>query len=247
EELERKILVQHQDYVIQEKEECLILYFKDKDGALKEEIRSDELEEILEEGHKGHFGVQAAYDKLQPKYHFPHMWRTIKEYVESLCEVMGTRHSYTSAYHPQTNGLTEKFNGTLCNMLAKFVDEQGGSWDTWIPAALMCYRNKVHSSTKFTPALLRYGHNLETPFTLKRKSRDLNEPEGNVTPQDYVELLSNHHKRIYEIAKQNQDKAHEQQKKSYDKRIKQVSYKIGDKVLLYDSAKQNTKGDKFRK
>ena len=350
EELKRKILVQHQDYVIQEKEECLILYFKDKDGTLKEEIRSDELEEILEEGHKGHFGVQAAYDKLQPKYHFPHMWKTIKDYVEScrqcqlrkkprpneplhsikaskpfelvgmdcigplketpdgnkyiitmtdyftkwvearavkdikattitkfifeevitrhgvperiltdrgtsfrnelvesLCEVMGTRHSYTSAYHPQTNGLTEKFNGTLCNMLAKFVDEQGGSWDTWIPAALMCYRNKVHSSTKFTPALLRYGHNLETPFTLKRKSRDLNEPEGNVTPQDYVELLSNHHKRIYEIAKQNQDKAHEQQKKSYDKKIKQVSYKIGDKVLLYDSAKQNTKGDKFKK
>src|SRR5439155_4301846 len=80
EEVERKILVQHQGYIIQEKEECLILYFKDKDGTLKEEIRSDELEEILEEGHKGHFGVQAAYDKLQPKYHFPHMWRTIKEY-----------------------------------------------------------------------------------------------------------------------------------------------------------------------
>src|SRR5947208_17138203 len=105
----------------------------------------------------------------------------------------------------------------------------------------MCYRNKVHSSTKFTPALIRHGHNLKTPFTLKRKSRELNEPEGNVTPQDYVELLS---KRIYEIAKQNQDKAHDQQKKSYDKKIKQVSYKIGDKVLLYDSAKQNTNLEK---
>ena len=62
-----------------------------------------------------------------------------------------------------------------------------------------------------------------------------------------MDLLINQFKRIYEIARRNQDKAHERQKKSYDKRIKPVSYRIGDKVLLYNSAKQNIKGDKFRK
>jgi len=169
------------------------------------------------------------------------------ELVDSLCEIMGIKHSYTSAYHPQTNGLTEKFNGTLCNILAKLVDERGDHWDAWITTALLCYRNKVQSSTKFTPAFLTYGHNLETPFTLKRQSRQPDETETPITIDDYVELLTDKFKKVYEITQENQDKAHVVQKKAYDKKIKPASYNIGQKVLLYDSAKQNTKGDKFRK
>jgi|SRR5947199_10827599 len=51
------------------------------------------------------------------------------ELVYSLCEIMRIKHSFTSAYHPQTNSLTKKFNGALCNELAKLVDERGGYWD----------------------------------------------------------------------------------------------------------------------
>ena len=54
------------------------------------------------------------------------------EVVDSLCKVMGIKYALTSAYHPQTNGLTERFNATLCEMIAKFILEQGGEWNQWI-------------------------------------------------------------------------------------------------------------------
>ena len=62
------------------------------------------------------------------------------ELVDSLCKLMTIRHRLSSAYHPQTNGLTERFNKTLCNTLAKYVSDYGDTWDTFLNAALFAYR-----------------------------------------------------------------------------------------------------------
>ncbi len=45
----------------------------------------------------------------------------------------------TSPYHPQTDGLVERFNQTLKNMLQKFVADTGCDWDKWLPFVLFAY------------------------------------------------------------------------------------------------------------
>ena len=75
-----------------------------------------------------------------------------REFVNSLSSqlysITHTEHRITSAYHPQTNGLTERFNQTLTRCLAKVVDEYQSDWDERIDTVLMGYRASRQASTK---------------------------------------------------------------------------------------------------
>ena len=66
------------------------------------------------------------------------------------------KHTFSSPYYPQTNGMVERLNRTLCNSLAK-VKEQDEDWDIHIPAVLFAYRTKRHSTTGYTSFQLTYG------------------------------------------------------------------------------------------
>ena len=61
------------------------------------------------------------------------------------------RHKFSTPYHPQTNGLTENFNGTLVNFLHKVTIDHPTQWDKWINTALYVYRTKVHTTLKYSP------------------------------------------------------------------------------------------------
>ena len=67
-----------------------------------------------------------------------------REFVNSvnagLFELTGVHHKMSAAYHPQTNGLDERFNQTLCNALTKMVEGKEEEWDRYIDAALFAYR-----------------------------------------------------------------------------------------------------------
>jgi transposase InsO family protein len=61
----------------------------------------------------------------------------INKIVEKLCNACGIKHRVTSAYHPQANGHTERFNGTLITMLKKHAEENPDDWDKWLPFVLL--------------------------------------------------------------------------------------------------------------
>ena len=58
-----------------------------------------------------------------------------------------TEHRVTSAYHPQTNGLTERFNQTIQRALVKFVND----WDEKLDGVLFAYRTSEQASSNVTP------------------------------------------------------------------------------------------------
>src|SRR5206468_2489287 len=81
------------------------------------------------------------------------------------------------AYHPQTNGLTERFNKTLLEMLSMYVSKQQGDWDEYLPYVVHAYNTSVHVSTGETPFYLTRGHDARQPSFLDPLRIDLDESE----------------------------------------------------------------------
>ena len=68
--------------------------------------------------------------------------------VDNLCHHLGIKHKYSSTYHPQTNGLTERYNRTLVETLAKISDKAETNWDNYISAALFVYCTIKQNTTQ---------------------------------------------------------------------------------------------------
>ena len=76
--------------------------------------------------------------------------------ILDVCRLTGMAKINTTAYHPQTDGLVENFNRTLCAMLAKHSREFGPEWDIYLQHLLFAYRTKPHESTGESPFFLLY-------------------------------------------------------------------------------------------
>ena len=90
----------------------------------------------------------------------------IGQLMTQLYEVLGISHIKTSVYHPEPNGLVERFNGTLKHMLMKFVENQTDNWDKYLPHVLFAYRGVPCRSTGYSPFELLYGRSIRGPFLL---------------------------------------------------------------------------------
>ena len=80
------------------------------------------------------------------------------EIVEEYLKRIRGKHQLTTAYHPQTNGKVERFNGMLGSILTKFlVNKNIVQWTDFLPSALFACRIRNHSSTGMSPFKLLYG------------------------------------------------------------------------------------------
>ena len=78
-----------------------------------------------------------------------------------ICEVCPLVN--TSAFHPQCDGLTERFNQTRVHTLSQYVSASHDDWDHHIPVALFAYRTSPNEITGESPFMLLYGHNPRLP------------------------------------------------------------------------------------
>ena len=81
-----------------------------------------------------------------------------------ICEYIVVKKENTSAYHPQSEGLVERFNRTLNNMLAKSMAPETMEWDEQLPYVLFVYRAALQVSTSKSPFFLLYGRDPQLLF-----------------------------------------------------------------------------------
>ncbi len=84
--------------------------------------------------------------------------------VRHLCNLMGTTKVNTTSYHPQCDGLVERFNKTLCNILSMYVSSNQQDWDLFLPAALCAYHcSPCTESSTFSLFILLYSREPRLP------------------------------------------------------------------------------------
>ena len=145
---------------------------------------------------------------------------TSKVWTE-LMKLLGTRLNMSSAFHPQTDGLTERYNRVLEEYLRSYVSATYDDWDQWLPLAQFAVNNSKQESLQATPFYLNFGRHPRTPATVTNNS-DLPGAE---------EFASTLHKAITE-AKSALQAAQQRQKAFADNKTRRIEFAVGQKVLL---------------
>ncbi|XP_064397880.1 uncharacterized protein LOC135344578 [Halichondria panicea] len=86
--------------------------------------------------------------------------------LEEVYRVLQIRRIRTTPYHPQTDSLVKRFNGTLKSMLKKFTNRNATDWDEYLPYLLFAYREAPQESTGFSPFEMLYGHRVRGPLDI---------------------------------------------------------------------------------
>jgi transposase InsO family protein len=86
------------------------------------------------------------------------------KFLERLHETLDTQLRFSSAYHPQIDGRTERVNQILEDMLRACALQYGRSWDKSLPYAEFSYNNNYQESLKVAPFEMLYGRRCRTPL-----------------------------------------------------------------------------------
>ena len=137
----------------------------------------------------------------------------------------------TSPYHPQTDGLVERFNQTLKSMLRKVATDNGKDWDKLIPPLLFAYREVPQESTGFSPFELLYGRDVRGPLDVLKESWEA-ERRSDLNVIAYITLMRERLEEMSEHVHKNMQSAQTRQKSWYDKNARERSFQPGDQVLV---------------
>ena len=168
---------------------------------------------------------------------------------KELCKKFSIDKTRTTALRPQSDGLVERFNRTLEDILSKYISQNQKDWDDQLPWVLMAYRSSEHDTTKFSPCMLMIGREIELPVDLIYGPHPQSEEFPGETPAVFA-YSDNMQKRIWKVqekARSNILKASDRQKRQYDVRVNQHRYQTGDVVWLHTLLRVKQRSPKLQR
>jgi hypothetical protein len=158
----------------------------------------------------------------------------VSKFWRSLHQALKTKLDFSSAYHPQTDGQTERVNQVLEDMLRACVLTYGKNWEDSLAFAEFSYNNGYHTSLKKAPFEVLYERKCRTPLMWSEvRDRVIESP-------DFIKAAE---EKIAEI-RENLRIAQSRQKSYADKRRRKLKFDVGDHVYLKVSLIRGTR--KFR-
>ncbi|GJV38876.1 putative reverse transcriptase domain-containing protein, partial [Tanacetum coccineum] len=112
--------------------------------AVREDYKTKRLARLYINKIVARYGVPVSIISDRDSYFTSRLW-------QSLQKALGTRLDLSTAYHPETDGQSERTIQTLEDMLIACAIDFGGNWDTHLPLVEFSYNNNYHLSVKCTP------------------------------------------------------------------------------------------------
>lgn len=160
------------------------------------------------------------------------------KFLDIVLRLSGTAHRKTTAYHPQTNGLTERLNRTLADMISMYVDVEHKNWDEVLPYVTFAYNTARQETTHQTPFSLVYGREVTTTL-------DAMLPHEFDDNETGAEEITQRAEAARQLARW---RIHEQQEcdaRRYNLRHRPVTYNIGDKVWVWTPIRRRGLSEKL--
>ncbi|KAL5477929.1 hypothetical protein EMCRGX_G024787 [Ephydatia muelleri] len=148
--------------------------------------------------------------------------------LKKTCSAFGIVKSRTTSYHPQEDGVVERFNRTLLQLLRAYVQQQS-DWESQLPLLLYAYRTARHTSTHLSPFVLLMGREPVLPIT---PSLGGDEMKGQ-DPHSYEHTLQVRLAELRDLVECHIAQEAQRQKKSYDSSTKCRTFNVGDAVWLH--------------
>ncbi|KAM7297650.1 uncharacterized protein ISCGN_022801 [Ixodes scapularis] len=147
----------------------------------------------------------------------------------------------TTAYHPQTNGLTERLNKTIADMISMYVDVEHKTWDEVLPYVTFAYNTAVQETTGVTPFQLVHGRKVTTMLDamLPHEPADDGSDDAQVVAQRAEEVRQLARLRIQ--AQQRVDTGR------YNLRRRDVHFQPGDRVWVWTPIRRRGLSEKLLK
>ncbi|KAJ3537203.1 hypothetical protein NMY22_g5693 [Coprinellus aureogranulatus] len=158
----------------------------------------------------------------------------VSRFFRSLGEALDMRLHYTSGYHPEGDGQTERVNQTLEQYLRAYCNYQQDNWDELLPLAEFAYNNAPSETTGVSPFFANKGYH---PSLVVHPERDLASQAAREYAVDLAEL--------HQVLRENMTAAQQRARASADKRREAApDFKVGDKVFVKSQFFRTTRPSK---
>ncbi|MBS0349278.1 MAG: DDE-type integrase/transposase/recombinase [Proteobacteria bacterium] len=152
--------------------------------------------------------------------------------ARAIAEAWGIRKKATTAYHPQCNGMPERFNQTIAATFSKILEGHQENWLDYVPSVAYAYNIAHHPSIKMAPVTAMFGITPVSPIaaTLGREHNDPAHP----TPLAAEEVRRQRMEEVWQIVRTLDRKAKERQKYYFDRsHDTKTKYEVGERVWLF--------------
>ena len=144
---------------------------------------------------------------------------------------MSTTKLNTTAYHPQCDGLVERFNAFISQTLTMYVSANQRNWDEFLPSTLFAYRTSPSASTGDSTFYLLYGREPRFPVDIKLLPPNVDKLATSIAT--HRERIVTQLEEAQRLAKLNIERTQQTMKAHYDQQAKPTKYKVGQKVWIY--------------
>ena len=166
--------------------------------------------------------------------------REFKQVMENL----GVKQVLSSAYHPESQGVLERFHSTLKTMMRTYCLEHDKDWDEGVPLLLFAVREVVQESLGYSPFEMVFGHQVRGPLSLLSEQWTNAEVEMNVV--DYIHRFKEKLQETWTLAKKHLVASQSHMKTWYDKKARSRRFKPGEQVLVLFPVQSNPLQARFQ-
>ena len=158
----------------------------------------------------------------------------LNKFNTALCKLIGTKHNCSSAYHPESDGQTERINRMLGEMLRHFTNFKYTDWDLQLPLVEFAHNNAPTTATGMSPFFVCYGKHPLTPMSAVMRAANA---EWEAEPSHIKTFLSANdfvrdRQAVVKKAQEAMEAARQRMMHQENHKRKLVTYEIGDQVSL---------------